>query len=55
MSGLTLTWDVFKFNTGVNGMYKQESLTLTWDVFKFYDDSFNIFEAVQFNFNMRCI
>ena len=52
--GLTLTWDVFKFNTGVNGMYKQESLTLTWDVFKwrmcFYGTS-----GFEFNFNMRCI
>ena len=33
-SGLTLTWDVFKFDSHIIFGKSLESLTLTWDVFK---------------------
>ena len=32
--GLTLTWDVFKFNEMIKEKAGLERLTLTWDVFK---------------------
>ena len=32
--GLTLTWDVFKYNNFSSIYYIYPRLTLTWDVFK---------------------
>ena len=35
-AGLTLTWDVFKFNKNICTTTFSTRLTLTWDVFKFF-------------------
>ena len=33
--GLTLTWDVFKYESKKEYIFQPYRLTLTWDVFKF--------------------
>ena len=35
--GLTLTWDVFKFNRKYGADFSYRCLTLTWDVFKYVE------------------
>ena len=52
--GLTLTWDVLKWQWGQTTIQQQERLTLTWDVLK-YSLSVAEHEANSININMRCI
>ena len=40
--GLTLTWDVFKYQSEKEVMDLRVRLTLTWDVFKYVWQFYNI-------------
>ena len=52
--GLTLTWDVFKYELKTNILFNSFWLTLTWDVFKLY--SLVAIAVIKLiNINMRCI
>ena len=52
--GLTLTWDVLKYDYKKHNGYYHSRLTLTWDVLKYYTINILIV-VVEININMRCI
>ena len=54
-SGLTLTWDVLKFNKAGDNSISEKRLTLTWDVLKSNRKLWPLWGYYKININMRCI
>ena len=54
-AGLTLTWDVLKYELPDYIYVSNDRLTLTWDVLKCILTNIHFPSRITININMRCI